>query len=320
MSAAPLKNIIIAGVGSIGAPILAALLAEPSFTVTILTRETSRAQFPANIPVREVSDTFTVEELTAAFKGQDAVVVAISTTPVAKDDLAFKLIDAAVAAGVRRFVPSEFAANNLDPLARKLVPVYDAKGRMLEYLIRKAGESEGRLTWTSFSCGSWLDWALNPSKSGNFLGIDIKARRAAIWDSGRSTFSTTTSRTTGEAVARALSPAHFQSTANRQIFLSDFVSSPRDIVEALEKEIGEKFAIEQKESRSEVERLRERFEGGDFNATYPLIALSFVADVDVELNFAAKYGEDAMWNDKLGVKKVTLEEVVKEAVELSRQS
>jgi putative NADH-flavin reductase len=144
--------------GSVGAPILDALLAEPSFTITILTRETSSARFPANVPVRKVSDAFTVEELAAAFKGQDAVVVAISTTPVSKDDLAFKLINAAVAAGVKRFVPSEFGANNLDPIARSLVPVYDAKGRMLEYLVKKADESQGKLTWTSFSCGSWLDW------------------------------------------------------------------------------------------------------------------------------------------------------------------
>jgi hypothetical protein len=51
-----------------------------------------------------------------------------------------------------------------------------------------------------------------------------------------------------------------------------------------------------------------------------LLALSFVADVDVGYDFPAKYGEERIWNDKLGVEKVMIEEVVKEAVELSRQS
>jgi saccharopine dehydrogenase-like NADP-dependent oxidoreductase len=153
---APLKNIIIAGAnGSVGAPILKALLTENSFNVTILTRASSSATFPAGIPVREVSDAFAVEELTEIFKGQDAVVVALATTSATLDDVAFRIIDAAVAAGVKRLIPSEFGSNNLDPRARSLVPINDLKGNMLEYLIKRSKESNGALTWTSISCGSW---------------------------------------------------------------------------------------------------------------------------------------------------------------------
>jgi putative NADH-flavin reductase len=102
-----LKNIIIAGAnGSAGAPILSALLAEPSFNVTILTRASSSATFPNGIPVRKVSDAFTVEELQEAFSGQDAVVVALNTAPASKDDLTARIVDAAVAAGVKRLIPS----------------------------------------------------------------------------------------------------------------------------------------------------------------------------------------------------------------------
>ena len=88
--------------------------------------------------------------------------VALATGAVTNDDLAYRLIDAAVAAGVKRFVPSEFGANNLDPRARKLVPVYDTKGAMREYLSAKTAASNGSFTWTSFSCGSWLDWSVCP--------------------------------------------------------------------------------------------------------------------------------------------------------------
>jgi len=135
-----IRNVLIAGAtGSVGTPILTALPAEPTFRVTILWRGTSSARFPPNVPVIKVSDDYTLSELTAAFKDQDAVISALSTTPVTRDEgtsgLAYRLIDAALAAGVKRFIPSEFGANNLDPRSRTLVPVYDRKGAMLEYLI-----------------------------------------------------------------------------------------------------------------------------------------------------------------------------------------
>ncbi|KAJ4299344.1 hypothetical protein N0V90_004589 [Kalmusia sp. IMI 367209] len=308
----PLRNILIAGAtGSVGAPILAALVAEPSFNVTILTRASSHAKFPPGVPVKTVSDAYTLDELTEAFKEQDAVVSAISTTPIIKDDLAFRIIDAAVAAGVKRLIPSEFGANNLDPRATSLVPVYELKGKMLKYLIQKAEESNGALTWTSISCGSWLDWGLDPAKSGNFLGIDVKNRKATIWDSGRSRFTATTSSSTGLGVAKALLKPDL--TANKQVYLSDFVTNSRDIVESLEKQTGDKFAIEEKQSDPVIKELRAKFDAGEFNATYPLLAISFVSDVDVGYDFEK---EQKVWNKDLGLPMQTLDTVVKEAIAL----
>jgi hypothetical protein len=312
----PIKNVLILGAsGSVGSPILSALLACPTFTVTILSRASSTAFFPPNIPIIKVSDAFTTSELTSAFTGQDAVVVALSTTPVTKDDLAFRLIDTAPAAEVQRFIPSEYGADNLDPRARRLVPVYDKKGEMLEYLIKTCAESNGRMTWSSISCGSWLDWALDPSKSGNFLGIDVKARKATIYDSGTSRFAVTTSRNTGMAVAKAL--LNKDLTANKQIFLSDFTTNTRAIVAALEACTNTPFVVEEKQSGPAIEELKRKFDAGDWNATYPLLAISFSADVDVGYDFEA---EREVWNAKLGLPKVTLGDVVKEAVELANRS
>ncbi|KAF2267201.1 NAD(P)-binding protein [Lojkania enalia] len=311
-----IKNVIIAGAtGSVGAPILKALLDEPSFNVTILTRASSSAKFPKGTPVKSISDEYTVEELTKAFKGQDAVVVALSTTPVARDDLAFRIIDATIAAGVKRLIPSEFGANNLDPRATSLVPVYEAKGKMLQYLQKKAAASNGKLTWTSISCGSWLDWALNPLKSGNFLFIDVKNRKATVYDSGKAPFTITTSRNTGLAVARALLKA--DETENKQIFLSDFVSNSREIIASLEKQTGDKWDITVKDSKPEIEALRKIYDAGDFYSTYPLLAISFVADVDVGYNFPK---EQKIWNAQLGLPKEELDGVIKEAIELANRS
>jgi putative NADH-flavin reductase len=314
----PIKNVLIAGAtGSLGAPILAALLAEPSFNVTILTRASSSAKFPANVPVRSVSDAFTTEELTEAFKGQDAVVSALTTGAVTKDTLAYRLVDAVIAAGVKRYIPSEFGTNNLDPRARSMVPVYDAKGAALEYLQKKAKESQGRLTWTSFACGSWLDWALDPSKSGNFLGFNVKERKVTVWDSGKSRFAITTSSNTGLAVVRSLLPAHYKATANQQVYLADFMTDTLSILDALEKATGEKWSVDKKSSNDELAGLRAKYDGGDFNAAFALLAVSFVADVNVGYEFDK---EQKVWNDELGLPGSTLEGIAKEAVELANRT
>ncbi|KAH7130078.1 hypothetical protein B0J11DRAFT_243724 [Dendryphion nanum] len=312
-----IKNVIIIGAtGSVGAPILTALLAEPSFKVTILSRTSSKAKLPENVPVIKVSDAFSVEELTEAFKGQDAVVGATSTGAVTTDGLALRIVDAAVAAGVKRLIPSEYGTNNLSPKARKYHPVYNAKGEALEYLQKKAAESNGKLTWTSISCGSWLDWALNPAQSGNFLKIDVKARTAVIYDSGDSRLAITTAHNTGLGVARALlNPAV---TENKQIFLADFIVSPNDIVSAVQKATGEKFAIEHRQSAQEIKELRQRLDAGDVSASFPLLTLSFLGDVDVGVEFD-KEGLK-IWNGELGLPENTLEAVVKEAVELAARS
>jgi nucleoside-diphosphate-sugar epimerase len=313
-----IKNVLIAGAtGSVGLPILNALLAEPSFTVTILSRASSKATFLPNIPVIKISDDYTIAELTSAFKNQDAVIIALTTSFVTadgKDGLAIRLIDAAVAAGVKRFIPSEYGANNLDPRARSLIPIYDIKGAMLEYLIAKAEESNGKLTWTSISCGSWLDWALDPSKSGNFLGIDVKARKATVYDSGDARFAITTSVNTGLAVARALKYADL--TANKQVFLADFVSTTNEIVASLEEQTGEEFEITHKDTASEIKVMREKYDAGNFNAAFPILAMSFGGDLDVGYDYEK---EQEVWNEKLGLPKIGLGEVVKEAIELAHR-
>jgi nucleoside-diphosphate-sugar epimerase len=313
-----IKNVLIAGAtGSVGLPILNALLAEPSFTVTILSRASSKATFLPNIPVIKISDDYTIAELTSAFKNQDAVIIALTTSFVTadgKDGLAIRLIDAAVAAGVKRFIPSEYGANNLDPRARSLIPIYDIKGAMLEYLIAKAEESNGKLTWTSISCGSWLDWALDPSKSGNFLGIDVKARKATVYDSGDARFAITTSVNTGLAVAHALKYADL--TANKQVFLADFVSTTNEIVASLEEQTGEEFEITHKDTASEIKVMREKYDAGNFNAAFPILAMSFGGDLDVGYDYEK---EQEVWNEKLGLPKIGLDEVVKEAIELAHR-
>lgn len=123
-----IKAVAVAGAsGSVGEPIVKALI-EAGFTVTALTRADSKSTLPSSVKVANV-DYNDLESLTAALKGQDALVSTLGTASV---DQQFKLVDAALAAGVRRLIPSEFGCDMETP-ARQL-PVYAQKVKIEEHI------------------------------------------------------------------------------------------------------------------------------------------------------------------------------------------
>lgn len=144
--------------GSLGDILLKSLLSEPDFKVTVLTRESSRGRtsIPSTARVITTADSYPQEDLVRAFQGQDAVVNAITSFSVAEQ---LKFIDAAVAAGVKRYIPSEYGLDNNNSAARELSPVFRDKGRVQDYLRLK--EDTG-LTWTAIACGMWIGWYYYP--------------------------------------------------------------------------------------------------------------------------------------------------------------
>jgi hypothetical protein len=66
-----------------------------------------------------------------------------------------KFIDASIRAGVKRFIPSEFSSNTLSDTIIQLVPLFEQKRVVLDYL--KSKESEG-LTWTGIATSLLFDW------------------------------------------------------------------------------------------------------------------------------------------------------------------
>lgn len=143
----------------------------------------------------------------------------------------------------------------------------------------------------------------------------MKNRAATIYDAGNARFAVTTSTNTALAVVKALLKP--EETANKHIFLSDFTTTPRAIVAALEQATGEKFSVTQKESAPELKALRERYDNGETEAVFGILAISFVGDIDIGYDFER---EQVVWNEKLGLPKVRLEEVVEEAVALAERS
>jgi DNA-binding NarL/FixJ family response regulator len=90
-------------------------------------------------------------ELVTALKGQDAVVNSISH---AGNDKQERIIDAAIRAGVRHYIPSDFASNAENKAALELQPRLAKNMETITYLRLK--EAEG-LTWTSIVTGFFFD-------------------------------------------------------------------------------------------------------------------------------------------------------------------
>ncbi|UNI18601.1 hypothetical protein JDV02_004858 [Purpureocillium takamizusanense] len=214
-----IRNVAIAGAsGDLGAPILKEIIESNLFNVTVLTRSSSNAEFPPSVRVLRV-DYSSIPDLTTALAGQDAVVSALTTAAM---DLQLGLIEASIAAGVKRFIPSEFGSDCGNPNASQL-PVYRSKIAIHEALREHARAHPDSFTYTLVRNGVFLDWAMRRN-----LIFDFASEKPAFYDGGDRPFSATTLASVGRAVVGVL--RHVDETRNRVIFVHDMVVTQRKIL------------------------------------------------------------------------------------------
>ena len=79
-----------------------------TFDVAVLSRLSSTAIFPPSVKV--IKNEFSESALVSAFRGQDAVVSNVGAAAFLDQK---KMIDAAIEAGVKRFIPSEFSVDTM---------------------------------------------------------------------------------------------------------------------------------------------------------------------------------------------------------------
>ncbi|KAF9770232.1 hypothetical protein IL306_012247 [Fusarium sp. DS 682] len=212
------KNIAVAGAaGDLGSAVFKALIDSNKFNLTVLTRKDSKSTFPQGIKVIQV-DYDSLDSLTSALQGQDAVVSTVGSLAIPSQTL---LIDAAVAAGVKRFLPSEFGSNLAIPSVRSL-PVFVTKVAIEDKLIALA--NEGKISYTFVYNSAFLDWGLKHN-----LFLDFGKAEATLWDGGNTEFSTTTLASVGQAVVGILT--HPEETQNRPVYIQDTVLTQNKLLE-----------------------------------------------------------------------------------------
>ena len=128
-------------------------LVKAGFNVTAFTRTDSTATFPENVTVKKV-DYRSVESLIPLLEGQDAVVSTIATVAIGSQKA---LVDAAIAAKVKRFISSEFGINTRTVGDAAIGKILGGKVKVLDYIIEKSEENPW-FTWNGVSSGLFFDW------------------------------------------------------------------------------------------------------------------------------------------------------------------
>ncbi|KAJ9615220.1 hypothetical protein H2200_001294 [Cladophialophora chaetospira] len=215
-----ITKVAIAGAtGVLGLHILSALSASERYDLTILVRSGSTLPIPHSGTVVEV-DFESDANLVSALRDHDVLVSALGKTALA---LQPRLIDAAVAAGVQRVIPSEFGGNLQNPKTRQF-PTYRPKVLVEEQLERHRQLSGTSYTFIYTNC--LLDWGL--SATGKML-LDPCKRTISLYDGGDVKFSTTSMATVGTAVVSVID--HLEETANRAVYVHDIVTTQNELMQ-----------------------------------------------------------------------------------------
>ncbi|KAK7425270.1 hypothetical protein QQZ08_008291 [Neonectria magnoliae] len=245
-----IKNVSIIGAnGNIGSLVIPELV-KSSFSLTAVTRTTSTATFPASIKV--VKGDFSLASLTEIFKGQDAVVSMLPITALGEQVI---VIEAAIAAGVKRFIPSEYGSDSTVrmitlffvqlniPCCRigqsdtviAAVPFFAGKKQYLESL----KSQKAVISWTALFTGPFFDWEslnytlvkINVGLAQGFTGFNLATKTATLIDGDKTRFTSTNAAQIGHALVSILNQA--EETANKLL----------EILAALEKAVEEKFQM-----------------------------------------------------------------------------
>ncbi|TVY41735.1 hypothetical protein LOCC1_G004344 [Lachnellula occidentalis] len=232
--------------------------------------------------------------LAEAFKGQDVVVSATPNPVLATEKI---WMDAAVSAGVKRIVLSEYSTNMDNEKSKKLPIIYD------KLQTRKYAEelgASGKIGWSSVNNGPFFVpfiW------TAGWMGPNVQKKTAMFHDGGNKIVCTSTLERIGETVAKILAPEHAADTKNKPIYTYSAAVSERKITDIVSKITGIDFAV----TNASVEQI-----------TKDTFAAVAKGDNSRNMGFYIPfcwgdgYGGDfrsQAWNEKLGLKEMSDEEI-----------
>ncbi|KAJ5753991.1 NAD(P)-binding protein [Penicillium nucicola] len=290
------KIAIIGATGNLGSRISSTLKAV-GHEITVVQRKDSRKPAPEGLKSVKV-DYLNKEELVSTFKGQDVV---LSAVPFPMLDSEKIVIDACIAASVKRYMPSEYTTMLESPLAKNL-PIAKEKFLIRQYLTSVMADTSGPTTWTSVNNGAFFDMAL----PYGVLGPNPMSKKAVFHDGGDKKIAVSTLSDIATAVAKLLgTDSIFEAAANQPVYICSARITERRLTELVSEVTGIDFGTpEQVLVKKLIEESDERLKQGDKSAI-------------INYYFQMMYGEgykggDFMefnWNDRLGLRIMSDEEL-----------
>ena len=293
----------------------------------MVTRAESSATFPPGAPVIRV-DYHKPDELVKVFQGQDAVICAIGNT----GHLGQKaMINAAEAAGVRRFILNDFGWDRDFRGIPEFDTILGGFRESSDYAKGKAAANPG-FTYTGITISVCLDYvsatpySSSPAqktqlsrrcltgtqalRSAPAIGFDMHNRSALIYDSGTEPFTAVTLHGLGQAVVGVLqNPAE---TANRFVRVRSVQTCQNEVLGTFEKVTGCKWDVRQATTKELYEAGRRKKEGGDMRWVADLIAMQLY-EAGAGRSLVAPSWEESD-SPMLGVAEETVEAIVEKAM------
>lgn len=269
-------------------------LVDAGFEVSALTRAKKLEAHDARVKQVE-ADFASLESLTAALKGVDAVV---STVAGSSMNVQTVLIDAAVAAGVKRFIPSEFGSVSTNPKLENF-PLYNQMFQIKKRLQENA--EAGKLTWTVLRCGAFLEFLLNYG-----MLMDFTNHKGTFYDGGDNRISSTSMANIGKAIAGILK--NFEATKNKIMTVSEVIVTQNKVLNiAKELRPDIKWDITEAQTSDMLKEGLDATAAGDFSM--PSIMKIIGGTALAGEKYGAAY--DVTDNELLGVKELTEDDVTK---------
>ncbi|KAJ8128523.1 hypothetical protein O1611_g5111 [Lasiodiplodia mahajangana] len=201
---AMVRIVIVGGAGSVGHSIVKELVADGKHDVTVWTRKSpSESTIPAGAQAVQVTDYSNHVALVSMLQGVNAVLAFINPMTDPENQTQKALINACVAANVRRFAPSEWAGKT-----KSSIGMYAHKAEIIDYLQQINKEKEV-LEYGLFQPGLIMDYLASPfppSKNTNTFPLlfDLVGARAVIVEDGTGPMGLTAASDVGKVVARAI--------------------------------------------------------------------------------------------------------------------
>ncbi|GJC97933.1 isoflavone reductase [Colletotrichum higginsianum] len=282
-----LKKVTLVGAsGNVGVGVLPQLL-KSDLDVTILSRQGSSATFPDGAKV--IKSDYSAESLEKVLKGQDAVV---SMLPIMALEEQTKIAEAAIKAGVKRFIPSDYGSDTTPKKAH------------LEWLATK----EAQISWTTINTGIFFDWGL---KQG-MTGFDLANKTVTLVDGGKTRFTASNMAQVGRAIVSVLH--HPVETKNQMVFVESFTTTQAEILAVLEKLTGQTWKVNEVGSQAIREDGFAKFSKGDYVGGGSAVIMALVlGEGGLEDHTNVKGG---IWNQRLGLESESVEETVREVLGL----
>ena len=124
-------------------------------------------------------------------------------------------------------------------------------------------------------------------------------------------FSATNLATIGDALVALLSkPDLLEQSANKYIFVSSFTTTQNEVLKVLEELTNAKWAVEKVDATAAHAEAVAKVAKGDYSAARTMIQASILSKE--QLSDLRPLG---LWNDKLGLRKESLEEEVQKVLQ-----